>query len=549
MASIAVPAEVWSLVCNHLTSSHSGADGASHFDTYAASALLIAGAQVVPATTLDRQQYAQGRSGMPGRGPEFDPVHPVAWAADDDGGTLLLIVQERQTWERFQAAVRLSGPPWGVLGSWVEPGDLPPPAIALSRALAELAAWSSRAYTGIWADIGLGASFLRLRPDSGEALLALPEARFTCQNSQRCCSNETWGIPVSANSRLALAAMPFPTLGLTPPTVTAWEGDFKVDSGVTRAFPYRLSPEPGGTCAACDGRGCSVHAAIGWQPLITCQLFPYMFTETPDGVCVSRSFTCPTVIANIGGTLAEQEGDVRQRLMPIRHTLPRVDGPVRLSPEGGVVLWSAYRRLEDHLLDLLADMSLGSVDERLLAGHRLLVMLVATVRGETRVDDGDIGRLLAGERAPRVTVGRGLADTLMANMMAGPPNDDHGEMLGGGRLEAWRAGEGQPLGEALAEDLLVRYLREVLFRKRSVGIAGVAFQWGMLAWINRIWQRDAVYRALRQGRLVDLAIQRETVSAIDIALVNRDVQTSLAQNPYVVAQLSTPYVWLSFGIP
>lgn len=547
MAVIKLPDGVWSLIARHLASCRPPGDPAAHLATYAPDGWVIVDRDAAMVRDLDAGAYVARRGAMTQPGASLELVEPLDWRSDPRGGTLLALLAETGTGRSYRAAFRLTGPPWGVVGGYLEEGDPADPAASHSRVLAEVMAWSPRPHDGTWPMTTLQASILRHEPPRDEPLLCLPESRFTCQGRQHCCQSGEWSIPINRNTGKALAAMPWSDLEGPAPALQSWEARDGVGGSVRRNFPHKLQATEAGTCTGCFSGGCSLHAAAGWQPLAVCALFPYALTETPDGLVISQSYTCPTVAANIGQPVSEQEADLRRRIQPVRHIAEKVQEPVRVTARGARIGWSVYRRLEEVLLDWLVDESLGSVPERLCYGHWCLSALLAQVPSDGFLTEALFFAWLESDPPPPpTTIDRQGANALLAPMLAGPTGPATG-LLGGGDPEAWHFGEGRSLTGVRDEALLTRYLREVLYRKRRLE-TGVAFQWGLLAWILRVFERDVQWRAHRQDRPLDRDLQIESVAAVDKAVLHGELLANMVLVPPLVQQLSSPAVWWSLAL-
>jgi hypothetical protein len=546
MTAPLLPDGVWPLIERHLASSRPPGDPAAHLATYAPNGWLIVDRDAAVARDVDPETYLRRRASIPLQGLELVAVEPLVWEADDKGGTLLATVCDEATDTTYRAGFRLSGPPWGVIGGYLETGAVPSPAESTSRVLAEIMAWSPRPHEGVWPMSTLQAAVLRHRPADDEPLLILPESRFTCQGRQHCCQSGEWSIPISRNTAKALSAMPWSELSGPAPALQSWEARDGIGSSVRRNFPHKLQATEAGTCTGCFSGGCSIHAATGWQPLAVCALFPFAFTETPDGLVVSLSYTCPTVAANIGQPVSEQEADLRRRVQPVRHIAEKVQEPIRLTAKGTRMSWPMYRRLEEIMLDWLVDEGLGTVPDRLCYGHWCLSGLLGMVPSDSFLtDDLFYAWLESDPPAPPTSRDRRPANTLLAPMLVGPAGPPSG-VLGGGDPEAWHFGEGHNLDQVRDDGLLMRYLREVLFRKRRLE-AGLAFQWGLLAWILRVFERDVQWRAHLQGRPIDGDLQIESVAAIDKAVLHGELLAKMVLVPPIVSQMSSPQVWWSLA--
>lgn len=157
---------------------------------------------------------------------------------------------------------------------------------------------------------------------------------FECQNSGLCCRTD-WIIPVEKTKADRLAELG-PKLALA-----------KTPGGT-----YRLN-KVGSRCGfLTDTDHCRVHGEIGpeHKPL-TCQVFPYTFTPTPDGTLVGLSHYCPSVRARIGTALSEQSHSVEPLLEQLN--LPsRTSGIVTLIGDQ-TIGWTGYCEIEKKISELL----------------------------------------------------------------------------------------------------------------------------------------------------------------------------------------------------
>lgn len=127
---------------------------------------------------------------------------------------------------------------------------------------------------------------------------------------------------------------------------------------------------------------CAIHKEAGYQSKpLTCQQYPYLLVQTPDGkVIVSASYSCTAVREDIGPALSESAADVEdliQRGARI-HRLPA--GGIEILPPF-VAPWTEVAEYEDELSRRLEGQSvLTSVLEDGIAG--LARMLSTQERGE-----------------------------------------------------------------------------------------------------------------------------------------------------------------------
>src|SRR5262249_57012060 len=75
---------------------------------------------------------------------------------------------------------------------------------------------------------------------------------------------------------------------------------------------YRLRKRPDGACGFLSPAGlCRIHEELGAdkKPL-ACRLFPFRFHPAEGAPLVTASFSCPTVVANTGALLGEQQKEL-----------------------------------------------------------------------------------------------------------------------------------------------------------------------------------------------------------------------------------------------
>jgi Fe-S-cluster containining protein len=207
-----------------------------------------------------------------------------------------------------------------------------------------------------------------------------PEQRFSCSQCGRCCHR--FEVVVSA-AEIDLYRRR---------NATAW---FRENAGTDEAArdPFEALPGmPGiqrirkradGACGflSADNR-CRIHEELGAakKPL-TCRLFPYAFRPAVDGVVVTASFGCPTIVANEGPLIAA--GDQLAAIESLRKE------------------WFSIPRPASRPLDLVRGRSMESRSLQVLR-HSLLAMLksdgslrTGLARIATVLDDLTRSRVLA----------------------------------------------------------------------------------------------------------------------------------------------------------
>lgn len=159
--------------------------------------------------------------------------------------------------------------------------------------------------------------------------LQLPALQnWSCHNCGGCCRQHQ--IEITPDERDRILAQDW----------TANEGVPEGDKAIERMGPFpwsrrwRLGHRPDGACVFLDDRGlCRIHARFGEtaKPL-ACRVYPYAFHPAGRKIAVSLRYSCPSVVANKGRTLAAQQADLveLQRLVvpagAEKITPPRVTG-------------------------------------------------------------------------------------------------------------------------------------------------------------------------------------------------------------------------------
>lgn len=134
-----------------------------------------------------------------------------------------------------------------------------------------------------------------------------PEQRFTCRSCGRCC-RRGWDIALTAGEAAGYAktraARWFREREDAPEGATS--EPFEPIPG--HAGHLRIRKRPDGACGflSPDNR-CRLHEELGAarKPL-TCRLFPFRFHPAEGPTLVTASFSCPTVVANLGTPLPAQ---------------------------------------------------------------------------------------------------------------------------------------------------------------------------------------------------------------------------------------------------
>ncbi|MEB3197456.1 MAG: hypothetical protein VKP62_09665 [Candidatus Sericytochromatia bacterium] len=254
-------------------------------------------------TWFDAQEITSGRSLAIGVGFES---HEGLW-----GLAWLTLADHPQTWN-FEA------------GRAQAIADYP---YALSRGLGAPRTW-------------LDLSWHRLYGHPTPALMALPEAQFSCHGSGTCC-DILFGVEVEAGGQALIDAIP-------------WEHVHPPLKGTLLPVREdgRLQLKPvGETCRFLDeNRHCRIHAYLGRAAFPVCSQYPVRWTFTPEGAAITASMICGSARTRLGPPLASRVDDIHGRMALFPEAL---SPPFRLE-EGGKDDWDAYREAEAFVLEVLA---------------------------------------------------------------------------------------------------------------------------------------------------------------------------------------------------
>jgi lysine-N-methylase len=150
-------------------------------------------------------------------------------------------------------------------------------------------------------------------------------------------------------------------------------------------FPWsrwrRLAHRPDGACVFLDERGmCRIHAKFGEaaKPL-ACRIYPYAFHPAGKKIAVSLRFSCPSVAANRGSSVAAQERDLKalERLVVPEGT-ERIPAP-EISP-GQRLDWSETLKIVSQLEEIVAP------DEAPFPARLLRAVKLVDLLGQARFD-------------------------------------------------------------------------------------------------------------------------------------------------------------------
>ena len=147
-----------------------------------------------------------------------------------------------------------------------------------------------------------------------------PQQRFACAQCGRCCHR--FDVVVSPAEielyRKRNAGQWFSESGAAPGA----DRDLSAEARRAKVDPFepipglpalqRIRKRADGACGfLSEDNRCRIHEEMGAarKPL-TCRLFPYAFHPAADGVVLTASFGCPTVIANDGPLISSGESRI-----------------------------------------------------------------------------------------------------------------------------------------------------------------------------------------------------------------------------------------------
>lgn len=153
-------------------------------------------------------------------------------------------------------------------------------------------------------------------PDVATVVIKTPRGiRFDCSSCGNCCLQ--WPVPLTPRDIEAIDKHQ-----------PAWQHSpiRRLPAGRLnmQTFTHSLEKKSDGRCTfLTDENRCELHAQHGEasKPSM-CRLFPYTFSETPDGICASVSFASSAVLFNSGRLLSEQTDFLKERYELFQELFP-----------------------------------------------------------------------------------------------------------------------------------------------------------------------------------------------------------------------------------
>lgn len=346
MPTPSAPADVAALIETHFESRYGRRDDAAHLATHVPDALLVVGDRAVRRDEADEAAVLAAWEAVGDREPAFVAPTLTGWRED---GVASVSLTERHTGERVSAWVGLNETDdgWRVAWATLAEGEAPAYAQAELVALTELAGVKAMAASGPLTGL-IEAAWARRRWLPRQRLLALPETHFSCMGTGSCCSHELT-IGLDDGARRFVEAVDWPAVAPELPAGPYLEA-MPDEATAVVSFRHKLARDARGRCRfLSEDNRCTIHALAGRAVFKPCHVFPYRFTWSPDGICVTTNHMCPTARFAKGAPLAAQETDLRSRLA-VADVLKVDTFCVRPAQS---VPWETFRTLEGQLLELL----------------------------------------------------------------------------------------------------------------------------------------------------------------------------------------------------
>lgn len=171
------------------------------------------------------------------------------------------------------------------------------------------------------------------------------EQNYKCTSCGKCC-NAQWRIGVTPEQKEVIEK--------TQAFQKAVKDGFQ--PLVVREDKFELNRDSEGHCFFHKNELCAIHAEVGPQAKpAACNLYPFQLVATPDGYFVSLSFSCPAVVAGVGGDSSDHREELQQIVESAPHFFPpdiQAGGDITISEEFQVP-WTSYLIWETDLIDSL----------------------------------------------------------------------------------------------------------------------------------------------------------------------------------------------------
>lgn len=183
------------------------------------------------------------------------------------------------------------------------------------------------------------------------SLIAPKGIRFSCSECANCCLQ--WPVPITKEDFKRIA-------GYSDELTKDKQSLFRVldvKDDKLQVFSHSLEKNDDGSCEfLLENNQCQLHEKFGFDAKPSmCQLFPYTFTGTPDGVFCSVSFASSAVLFNQGDLLESNLELLEKQFKVFQSLFPNLnlDWSTAQVIDGVELKWQKYKELEKPILEEL----------------------------------------------------------------------------------------------------------------------------------------------------------------------------------------------------
>ncbi|HEY9758083.1 MAG TPA: YkgJ family cysteine cluster protein [Oculatellaceae cyanobacterium] len=330
--------------------------------------------------------------------------------------------------------------------------------------------------------------------------LHIPEGlRFECTGCGNCCLQ--WPVPSTADDRQRIIDLSHSMKhsgthsgNVELPVRLFRSVDFDVIKSKSQTFQFTLEKRADGRCIFLSEKNrCALHEQFGAEAKPSmCQLFPYTFTEAPDGFYASVSFASTGALFNQGRLLSEQREHLTSRLDLFKKLFPKLklDWSGIQLVDGISMRWSQYLLMERDILRVLAENMRDALSQdNYLWSVRLLNLseyILSQLPAQTARTDLERKELIPNTQSSDLQFARYLMSLYLPDNVFESANDIppvreflEGMVSGSAQLSFKIDGQDVDLAHAFAqslgmlerdsEHLLARYLYSRVFSKLYFG--------------------------------------------------------------------------------
>ena len=187
-----------------------------------------------------------------------------------------------------------------------------------------------------------------------EEILHIPVGiNFDCTGCGNCCLQ--WPVPSTDEDRRRIIDL---SREFEAPATSGGQLFRRIDMDVLRnknnRFQYTMEKRADGRCVFLTQENrCALHERFGAESKPSmCQLFPYTFTEAPDGFYASVSFASTGALFNQGTPLADQREHLLDRMRLFKKLFPtlKLDWSQIQLVDGIPIRWAQYLLIERSML-------------------------------------------------------------------------------------------------------------------------------------------------------------------------------------------------------